>query len=143
MSQKRALPTPRPEGMANILDATMRLLQERSPGDISLRDVATEAGHDVRLAIRVFNYMQMHHPEVVEQVRNYAALDLARQRLLTYRGLSEDQASLATRRLAVLMMGIAVFSEFVNLTDDEIIAMVQDELKTTIGATMPDNPNRA
>ena len=54
MSQKRAFPTPRPEGMANILDATMRLLQERSPGDISLRDVATEAGHGHRLIVEWF-----------------------------------------------------------------------------------------
>lgn len=184
MADKRAQPTPRADGMANIVDATMRLLQQRSPADITLRDVARKSGHghrlivewfggkgglyfavferifrdlaatgelffsdiatrsEIRTAVRLVNYMQMHHRELMDPMRSNFALDTVRQRLQTNLGLSEEQASLAARRLALQTMGIATFAEFVALTDDEIIQMMRDEMRSTTGFVLPDNPNR-
>jgi AcrR family transcriptional regulator len=54
MAAKRELPTPRSEGMENIVAATIRLLGERGPADITLRDVARESGHGHRLIVEWF-----------------------------------------------------------------------------------------
>ena len=54
MAAKRELPTPRSEGMSNIVAATIRLLEDRGPGDITLRDVARESGHGHRLIVEWF-----------------------------------------------------------------------------------------
>lgn len=54
MATKRSDPTPRPEGMANIIAATLRLLESHPPQDITLRDVATESGHGHRLIVEWF-----------------------------------------------------------------------------------------
>ena len=54
MAAKRELPTPRNEGMSNIVAATIRLLEERGPADITLRDVAEESGHGHRLIVEWF-----------------------------------------------------------------------------------------
>lgn len=54
MAAKRELPTPRSEGMSNIVTATIRLLEDRGPEDITLRDVARESGHGHRLIVEWF-----------------------------------------------------------------------------------------
>ena len=40
--------TRRPDGMENMVDATVRLLQDRSPEQITVRDVAEASGHHHR-----------------------------------------------------------------------------------------------
>jgi len=129
--------------MSNIIAATIRLLEVKGPHEVTLRDVAKESGHghrlisewfggkgglyaavvmktfenlvstgelfysdiavrpEVRAAVRVFNYMQMHHREFVD------------------------------------------FAEFQQLTDDEVIQMTKDEVKSSMGFDLSDNPNRA
>ena len=54
VTEKRSQPTPRNEGMANIIAATLRLLKTRQPQDITLRDVAIESGHGHRLIVEWF-----------------------------------------------------------------------------------------
>jgi AcrR family transcriptional regulator len=54
VAKSRALPTPRNEGMANIVAATIRLLETTSPKDVTLRDVARESGHGHRLIVEWF-----------------------------------------------------------------------------------------
>lgn len=49
MASNRALPTPRAEGMSNIIAATIRLLEVKGPHEVTLRDVAKESGHGHRL----------------------------------------------------------------------------------------------
>ena len=185
VSTKRSLPTPRAEGMANILEATFRLLQTRDPGDITLRDVARESGHGPRLiiewfggkgglyaavcekifsdlansgelfysdialrpevvtAFRVFNHMQVNHPEVVIAVRSGAVLDIVKKRLQESQGLSEEEALRIARRISVLTVGLALFREFVGLSEDDAVQMYKDEFLTSTGILLPDNPNRA
>ena len=185
VSTKRSLPTPRAEGMANILEATFRLLQTRDPGDITLRDVARESGHGPRLiiewfggkgglyaavcektfsdlatsgelfysdialrpevvtAFRVFNHMQVNHPEVVIAVRSGAVLDIVKKRLQESQGLSEEEALRIARRISVLTVGLALFREFVGLSEDDAVQMYKDEFLTSTGILLPDNPHRA
>ena len=172
--------------MANIVAATIRLLETKSPKDVTLRDVALESGHGPRLiiewfggkgglysavfekifkdltesgelfyadvairnetkiAFQVFNYMQINHPDVVESMRkDFLVARAVKERLQTVRGLSEKQADLTARRLAVLSLGVGLFREFVDLSDDEVVKMMQDEFKATTGFTFPDNPDRS
>ena len=185
VSTKRSLPTPRAEGMANILEATFRLLQTRDPGDITLRDVARESGHGPRLiiewfggkgglfaavcekifsdlansgelfysdialrpevvtAFRVFNHMQVNHPEVVVAVRSGAVLEIVKKRLQESQGLSEVEALRIARRVSVLTVGLALFREFVGLSEDDAVQMYKDEFLASTGILLPDNPHRA
>lgn len=180
----RAHPTPRNEGMANIVAATIRLLETTKPQNITLRDVARESGHGHRLivewfggkgglfaavvdeifvslaksgslfysdlplrvefrtAIQIFNFMQMHHPEFVEEVRSGIASDAAKERLRTVVGLPAETARVAIDRLAVQVMGIVLFREYFSLSDDEVIRMMKEEFKATTGRDLPDNPER-
>lgn len=184
MAPTRALPTPRAEGMSNIIAATIRLLEVKGPHEVTLRDVAKESGHghrlisewfggkgglyaavvmktfenlvstgelfysdiavrpEVRAAVRVFNYMQMHHREFVEGARTTFLRDAFRARLMELRGLSEAEADLGTRRIFSLTMGLATFAQFQQLTDEEVIQMTKDEVKSSMGFDLSDNPNR-
>ena len=54
VNKKRQFPTPREEGMNNIIAAAISLLEEKEPGDITIRDVATASGHHHRLIIEWF-----------------------------------------------------------------------------------------
>lgn len=184
MATSRAHPTPRNEGMANIVSATIRLLETRTPQDVTLRDVAHESGHghrlivkwfggkgglfaavvnetfeklsasgelfyadlplrrDVRIVFQVFNYMQIHHPEFVRQARTRLPLSTAEQRLTTNLGIPPERARIVIHRLSLQLLGIALFREFFELSDDEVIRMMQDEFRTTTGFELADNPNR-
>jgi AcrR family transcriptional regulator len=184
VNTKRSLPTPRAEGMTNIIDATRRLLQTNDPGDITLRDVARESGHGPRLiiewfggkgglfatvceeifsdlassgelfysdvalrpevvaAFRVFNHMQVNHPEVVVAVRSGAVLETVKKRLQEHQGRSEDDALRIARRISVLTLGLALFREYVGLSEEETVQMYKDEFFTSTGILLPDNPNR-
>ena len=181
-NMKRSQPTPRTEGMANIVAATVRLLETRSPQEITLRDVATESGHghrlivewfggkgglflavfteiferlrssgelfyanvplrtDVRVAFQLFNYMQMHHKEYVESVRDSFVLEAVRGRLQDVVGLAEQEADMVARKIAVLSLGISLFGDFFDLTEDEAIAMMQDFFRAMTGVTFSDRP---
>ena len=168
--------------MTNIVAATVRLLETRSPQEITLRDVADESGHghrlivewfggkgglfaavftetfehlrtsgelfyanvplrnDVRIAFQLFNYMQMHHREYVESVRDTFVLETIQERLRNVAGLAEKDADLVARRISVLTLGIALFADFFDLTEDEAIAMMQEEFRAMTGFTLPDRP---
>ena len=54
MAAKRSQPTHRDEGKANVIAATLRLLDTTAPKDITLRDIARESGHGNRLIIEWF-----------------------------------------------------------------------------------------
>lgn len=182
MSNKRSLPTPRNEGMANIVAATIRLLETATPQEITLRDVARESGHghrlivewfggkgglfsavfneifrqltstgelfvasislrtEVRTAFQMFNYMQIHHREFVERERTGFVLQALQERVAQNLSVSSEKASLIARRMAVLNIGLALFSEYFNLTDEEIIQMAQDEFKSMTGLNLPAYP---
>ena len=171
--------------MANIVDATMRLLKTTSPADITLRDIARESGHghrlivewfggkgglfaavvtkvfeelaatgnlfysdiatrpEVRAAVRMQNYMQVLHPEFIEQVRSNFVGEVLKERLRTLRGLSGEQADIAIRRILAHTMGLAIMAEFHNLPDDVVIQMTKAEIKASMGFDLPDNPDRA
>lgn len=185
MTQPRSLPTPRAEGMTNIVDATIRLLKTTGPANITLRNISHESGHghrlivewfggkgglfaavvnkvftelaatgdlfysdiatrpEVRAAVRLQNYMQVLHPELVEQARSNFVSDVLIERLRTIRGLSEEQAHIAVRRIQAHTMGLAIMAEFHNLPDDVVIQMTKDEVKASMGFELPDNPKRA
>ena len=184
MDTKRANPTPRKEGMANIVAATIRLLETHGPEEITLRDVAAESGHghrlivewfggkgelfaevfrqvfenlvergtffyadlptqpDVRKVFRIFNYMLVEHPEFISKARSGYLVEVIQDRLKSNRGVPADQAQIAAKRLAILTMGIALFAEFFELSDEDAVHMMQNEFKATTGFDMPDNPDR-
>ncbi len=184
MTTKRANPTPRKEGMVNIVAATIRLLETCAPQEITLRDVASESGHghrlivewfgskgelfvavfqavfenlvesgtffyadlptqpDVRKVLRLFNYMLVEHPEFIASVRRGHLLEVVEERLKSIRQIPADQAQVVAKRLTVLTLGIALFSEYLELSDDEAVRMMQNEFKASTGFEMPDNPDR-
>lgn len=184
VNAKRSLPTPRAEGMTNIIQATLRLLESNDPGDITLRDVARESGHGPRLiiewfggkgglfaavcekifadlassgelfysdvalrpevvtAFRVFNHMQVNHPEVVVAVRSGAVLETVKNRLQENQGRSADEALRIARRISVLTLGLALFREYVGLSEEDAVQMYKDEFLASTGILLPDNPNR-
>ena len=182
MATKRSLPTPRNEGMTNIISATLQLLKTHSPQDITLRDVAAVSGHaprliiewfggkgglyaavfteiftdliesgelfaadvptrkDVKIAFQLFNYMLLHHPDFVEEARSSLVMDVVMNQIVNVLGKTPEEAAVATRRLVVATLGIAIFQEFFGMSDDEAIKMVQDEFKSTTGMNMPAHP---
>ena len=87
--------------------------------------------------------MQVLHPELVEQARSNFVSDVLIERLRTIRGLSEEQAHIAVRRIQAHTMGLAIMAEFHNLPDDVVIQMTKDEVKASMGFELPDNPKRA
>ena len=185
MAVKRELPTPRNEGMSNIVSATIRLLEDRGPADITLRDVARESGHghrlivewfggkgglfdavfrkifddlmqtgslffadvplrnDVRRAFQIFNYMQMHHPDYIETTRDGFIVKAMRERMQQALGLSAEKAQVAANRLAMLVLGLSLFRGYFEISDDDLVKMMQDEFKASTGFELADNPNRA
>lgn len=174
MSSSRRFPTPRVEGMANIMEATRHLLESRNPGQITIREIAEASGHhhrliiewfgtkagllatlfeeifenviesgemftstialrrDVHLAFRLFNYMQMHHPEFVLSARPGFPLESVEQRLREVGGLDPERAHLAARQLAVHTLGLSLFAGFLGLSDDEVRAIEEWEIATLI-----------
>ncbi len=184
MVAKRELPTPRNEGMENIVAATIRLLEDRGPADITLRDVAEESGHghrlivewfggkgglfdavfrkifddlmqtgslfyadvpirsEVRRAFELFNYMHVHHRDFIESTRDEFVIKAMRERMQSGLGLSEEKARLVANRLSVLVLGISLFRDYFELSDDELVKMMQDEFRASAGVELSDNPNR-
>lgn len=184
VAKQRSLPTPRPEGMNNVVSATLRLLETKRPAEITLRDIAQESGHGNRLivewfggkgglfaavvakvfedlassgtlfysdialrpefrsAVRIFNYMQVLHPEFVEQARTPFMFDVIRARLRDFRGFTDEQADIAVRRIMVHTVGLAIMAEFHHLPDDVVIEMTKAEVRAAMGFDLPDNPNR-
>ena len=171
--------------MANIVQATIRLLETSHPQDITLRDVARESGHghrlivewfggkgglfaavfdetfrrlldtgdlfyadvptrdEVKTAFRIFNYMHLHYPEYVADVRDLSVMAAVRERLTSALGIPKDTALLATQRLSALTIGLALFQDFVGLSDDDVIRMMQDEFRASTNSTLaakPPNP---
>ena len=183
MATKRANPTPRGEGMGNIVAATIRLLETQRPQDITLRDVARESGHghrlivewfggkgglfaavfreifaglvetgelfnagvvtrtDVRTAFQIFNYMQIHHPDFVMDARDDIVRTNVKERLMETLNMTPADAEIATSRIALVALGVSLFREFFDLSDDEVVRLMQDTLRTTTGLNPPDSPN--
>lgn len=184
MATPRSQPTPRAEGMSNIVEATIQLLTTTTPAAITLRDIARASGHghrlivewfggkgglfaavvakvfeelassgdlfysdiatrpEVRAAVQLQNYMQVLHPNIVEQTRTNLVGNILKERLQTLRGLTEEQADIAVRRIQAHTMGLAIMAEFHNLPDDVVIEMTKAEIKASMGFDVPDNPNR-
>ena len=103
--------------------------------DVAIRD-------DVRAAFQIFNYMQLNHRDLVLSLRDGAVFRTVQERLQSNLGLSEDKARLAARRLGVQVLGLSLFRDYFDLSDDEAIAMFKDEFRATTGVTLADNPNR-
>ena len=70
------------------------------------------------------------------------ARDILTERLVTVRGLSREKADVAARRVLAHTMGLAVFAEFQQLSDDEIIEMTKAEVRSSMGFELADNPSR-
>jgi hypothetical protein len=109
-------------------------------GELFYSDIALRP--QIRTALQIFNFMQMHHPEFVKITRRGIASEAAKERLRTVAGLSDETARLAVDRLGVQLLGIVLFREYFSLSDDEVIRMMKDEFKTTTGRDLPDNPER-
>lgn len=109
-------------------------------GELFLADVVVRP--DVRVAFQIFNYMQLNHRDLVLSLRDGLVIQTVQERLVSNLGLSKEAASLTSRRIAVQVLGIALFRDYFDLTDDEAIAMIQDEFRSTTGVTLADNPNR-
>lgn len=176
VNKKRQFPTPRNEGMENIIAAASSLLEHENAGDITIRDIAKASGHhhrliiewfgnkgglmyavfekiftelidsgelftstialrpDVRKVFRLFNYMQMNHPDFVRSKRTLFAVNAIEKRLREVGGLSEEQARLAARQLSVHTLGLSLFGQIFDLTDDEIRAIEESEIQAIISS---------
>jgi len=110
-------------------------------GELFYSDVALRP--EVVMAFRVFNHMQVNHPEVVVAVRSGAVFETVKKRLRENQGMSEEEALRVARRISVLTVGLALFREFVGLSEDDAMQMYKDEFFTSSGILLPDNPNRA
>lgn len=111
-----------------------------STGDLFYSDIATRP--EVRSAVRVFNYMQVLHPEFVEQGRTTFVFDVLRERLVNLRGITPEQATIAVRRILAHTMGLAIIADFHHLSDEDVIRMTKAEVRDSMGFDLPDNPNR-
>ena len=109
-------------------------------GDLFYSDIATRP--EVRAAVRVFNYMQVLHPEVVQANRTNFVTDVIRERLRTFRGFTDEQADIAVRRIQAHTMGLAIMAEFHQLPDEVVIEMTKAEIRAAMGFDLPDNPHR-
>lgn len=174
MTRPRQPPTPREEGKAHIVAATIALLETTAPHNLTIRDIATASGHHHRLIIewfgskggllyavfedvfqklirsgelfsgpiatrpelrkifRLFNYMQMHHPESVYSLRSWLVIDAMEDRLKAVRNLSDEQARLIARQLTLHALGLALFAPFVDLSDDDVCTIEQWERQALI-----------
>lgn len=104
----------------------------------ALRGADVPLRPDVRKAFQIFNYMQMNHPDYVQGVRDHSVMNMLEERLVTNFNVPADRARLISGRISILAMGIAVFRDhFTNLSDDELIQMMQDEFKSTTGVELP------
>ena len=107
-------------------------------GEFYLSDVVVRP--EVRTAFKVFNYMQMHHPEFVKEVRTGKFIQAVEDRLTNGLGMSADRARLIANRIAVSAIGISLFIDYFDLSDDEAIQMIRDEFKLMTGHDMPTRP---
>ena len=170
--------------MTNIVSATIRLLETKSPQDITLREVAEESGHghrlivewfgskgdlftavfnqvfenlvkeglffyadiptrpEVRKVFQLFDYMRVQHPDFIKDVQSGRFVEIIQERIKTNLGVPPAQASTAARRLSVLVIGISLFAELLEVSNEEAVAMMQDEFKATTGFDLSDNPER-
>lgn len=170
--------------MTNIVSATIRLLETRSPQDITLREVAEASGHghrlivewfgskgdlftavfnqvfedlvseglffyadiptrpEVRKVFQLFDYMRVQHPDFIKGVQSGRFVEVVKDRLKTNLGVPAEQASSAARRLSVLVIGISLFSELFDVSDEEAVAMMQNEFKASTGFDLSDNPDK-
>jgi hypothetical protein len=80
---------------------------------------------------------------VVVAVRSGAVLEIVKKRLQESQGLSEVEALRIARRVSVLTVGLALFREFVGLSEDDAVQMYKDEFLASTGILLPDNPHRA
>ncbi len=110
-------------------------------GELFYSDIALRP--EVVTALRVFNHMQVNHPKEVVAVRSGAVLEIVKKRLQESQGLSEEEALRIARRISVLTVGLALFREFVGLSEDDAVQMYKDEFLTSTGILLPDNPHRA
>ena len=171
VTNKRSLPTPRREGMENIVKATIELLATRAPQDVTLRDVAEASGHhhrmivewfggkgglynavfnqifqalidtgelisleialrdDLRTALRLFDYIQMHHPEYIAEFRSGFVLNAVERRLVDVQGWSPTEASFLARRFAVQLIGLVLFRENAGISDEETVEIMRQEFQ--------------
>lgn len=109
-------------------------------GNLFFSDIATRP--ELRAAVRVFNYLQVNHPEFVEQVRTDFLHDIIADRLVNVRGFSKERASVAARRVLAHTMGLAIAADFHRLSDDVVIEMTQAEAMSSMGFELSHNPNR-
>lgn len=107
-------------------------------GELFAADVPTRK--DVKIAFQMMNYMVIHHPDFVNDARDRAVTDLMRERLVNNLGKTPEEAAVATRRLVVTMIGIALFQDFIGMPNDEAIKMVQDEFRSSTGLELPAHP---
>lgn len=110
-------------------------------GDLFFADFSIR--RDVGIALQVFNYMQLNHRDEVMALRDEFLINVAAERMQNNLGLSADAALVAARRLAIVALGVGLFREYAGLSDDEAVAMVQDEFRATTGQEFPDNPRRS
>jgi AcrR family transcriptional regulator len=68
--------TPRAEGMANMVEATIRLLQQHQPDDITVRDVAEASGHHHRFVQAWFGGKVGLFRAVFDHMTQTAALEI-------------------------------------------------------------------
>lgn len=88
--------------------------------DVALRD-------EVRLVFDIFNYMQMHHTEIVKQFQSGFVVNTIEQRLVDFQGWDRAEASFLAKRFAVQTIGLVLFREFFGISDEEAQRIIAEE----------------
>ena len=95
-----------------------------------LFDGPVAARSEVKKAFGLFNYMQMHHREFFASANRGFVVEAVEQRFQETSGMTVEQARLAARRIATQVLGLSLFSEFFDLTPEEIKTIEIQELES-------------
>lgn len=112
-----------------------------SSGDLYVADVAIRP--DVTNLFRIFTHMLVNHPDELTAMRPRTVSGLVESRLIENLGKTPEEAAYIARRVAVLILGLATFREFFEVSDDEAVRMFQDEFRATTGVLLPDTRDTA
>ena len=117
--------------------ATKMFADLANSGDLYSADVAINP--DVTNVFKIFNHMLVNHPDELAAIRPNTVTSMLETRIRENLGKSEEEAAYIVRRFSVLILGLAVFREFIGVADDEAVRMFQDEFRATTGVLLADN----
>lgn len=116
---------------ADVFNEIFKNLAES--GELYFADVPTRP--EIKKMFQLLVYMQMHHPEYVQAERTGFVLGLVRERFEKNIDVTREEADRIARQVSALMMGLSVVNDLFELTDDEIITLVQNAVFSLTGVT--------